>query len=353
MPQEEPEKSADKHELDALLDDALNDFEPDHGPETSDRPPSSSLAPAQTDRQGLVPSKGKGLAFDPLQKPKGKRAHTHAPAPATAAAAKAFGGFGGGFGAIPPDIADQDDISAGFQRMMAELAQVDLSQGQSHRPMAERPVPGDHDLAATLRALAAKSSSFGGGATAQGGGLDPDGLDPDGLDSGMLKKLSEQLNALGEEVAGVPGGQEGSSEDMSGLVDGIMHQLLAKDVLYQPIQEIGARYPQWLADHRGKLSPEDLERYSQQFEHIQQISQLYEQEPDNFPKLINLLQQMQACGQPPQEIVDEMAPGLQFDAQGQPQLPAGLGGLGSLGGLGIPGLSGNSGGAAGANCSIQ
>ena len=84
---------------------------------------SSSLAPAQTDRQGLVPSKGKGLAFDPLQKPKGKRAHTHAPAPATAAAAKAFGGFGGGFGAIPPDIADQDDISAGFQRMMAELAQ--------------------------------------------------------------------------------------------------------------------------------------------------------------------------------------------------------------------------------------
>ncbi len=63
-------------------------------------------------------------------------------------------------------------------------------------------------------------------------------------------RLSEQLNALGEAAAGVPGGQVGSSEDMSGLVDGIMHQLLAKNVLYQPIQEIGARYPQWLADHR-------------------------------------------------------------------------------------------------------
>lgn len=83
---------------------------------------SSALAP-QTDRQGPAPSKGKGLAFDPLQKPKGKRAHTHAPAPASATAAGAFGGFGGGFGAIPPDIADQDDISAGFQKMMAELAQ--------------------------------------------------------------------------------------------------------------------------------------------------------------------------------------------------------------------------------------
>ncbi len=63
-------------------------------------------------------------------------------------------------------------------------------------------------------------------------------------------RLSEQLNALGEEAGRVPGVQEGPSEDMSGLVDGIMHQLLAKDVLYQPIQEIGARYPQWLADHR-------------------------------------------------------------------------------------------------------
>lgn len=63
-------------------------------------------------------------------------------------------------------------------------------------------------------------------------------------------RLSEQLNALGEEAARMPGGQEAPSDDMSGLVDGIMHQLLAKDVLYQPIQEIGARYPQWLADHR-------------------------------------------------------------------------------------------------------
>ena len=62
--------------------------------------------------------------------------------------------------------------------------------------MAEPPVPGDHDLAATLRALAAKSSSFGGGATAQGGGLDPDGLD-----SGMLKKYElPRILVIGQEL---------------------------------------------------------------------------------------------------------------------------------------------------------
>ena len=41
--------------------------------------------------------------------------------------------------------------------------------------------------------------------------------------------------------------------------------------------------------------------------------------------------QMQACGQPPQDIVDELAPGLQFDAEGAPVFgpggePVGAGG---------------------------
>lgn len=31
--------------------------------------------------------------------------------------------------------------------------------------------------------------------------------------------------------------------------------------------------------------------------------------------------QMQACGTPPDEIVQELSPGLQFDADGMPKLP--------------------------------
>ena len=67
-------------------------------------------------------------------------------------------------------------------------------------------------------------------------------------------RLSQQLSALTEEAGRAPGGQDGPPEDMSGLVDGIMHQLLAKDVLYQPIQDIGAKYPEWLETHRYSLS---------------------------------------------------------------------------------------------------
>lgn len=40
------------------------------------------------------------------------------------------------------------------------------------------------------------------------------------------------------------------SAGLGGLADGLMHQLLSKDVLYQPMRDIGERYPAWLAAHR-------------------------------------------------------------------------------------------------------
>ena len=58
--------------------------------------------------------------------------------------------------------------------------------------------------------------------------------------------------------------------------------------------------------------------------------------------------QMQQRGQPPQEIIDELAPGMTFGPDG---LPTGLGGAG-LGGLG--GLGGNNEGPMDPNdCCIQ
>lgn len=43
------------------------------------------------------------------------------------------------------------------------------------------------------------------------------------------------------------GGEEGA---FGSLADTLMRQLLAKDVLYQPMKDIGERYPEWLSAHR-------------------------------------------------------------------------------------------------------
>ena len=43
---------------------------------------------------------------------------------------------------------------------------------------------------------------------------------------------------------------------------------------------------------------------------VQKILAVYETEPDNFPRLMKLMFDMQAFGQPPADIIADLAPGL-------------------------------------------
>jgi peroxin-19 len=104
------------------------------------------------------------------------------------------------------------------------------------------------------------------------------------------------------------------------------------------------QYPAWLAEKESLLSKEDYERcerndlpnigtqglmygggggfrYGKQYQYFQQITAVYEAEPDNFMRLSELMQEMQETGQPPSEIVKELAPGLEFDGEGMPAMP--------------------------------
>lgn len=49
---------------------------------------------------------------------------------------------------------------------------------------------------------------------------------------------------------------------------------------------------EWHMIFREGMSSEDYQRYSEQYVHIQQITKLYEEEPDNYTKLVDLLQQV-------------------------------------------------------------
>lgn len=85
-----------------------------------------------------------------------------------------------------------------------------------------------HGLAATLQKLAANASEFPSGQTNN---------DDDLFESEVFKQLASQLDGLGasdgpnaDDVASLPG--------MASFVDSIMHQLLSKEVLYQPMKVI-------------------------------------------------------------------------------------------------------------------
>ncbi|EFJ17197.1 hypothetical protein SELMODRAFT_179107 [Selaginella moellendorffii] len=115
------------------------------------------------------------------------------------------------------------------------------------------------------------------------------------------------------------------TEDLQSVMGTFMQQLLSKDVLYQPMLEIGERYPEWLSANKSKLSQEEFDRYSRQHDLIKQLCHVYETTPDNFNVIMELMQSMQSCGQPPAEMIEELAPGLQiFSPDNLASLPPGL-----------------------------
>lgn len=183
--------------------------------------------------------------------------------------------------------------------------------GTSSKPMST-----DAHVAETLEKLAQQTRQ-----TLQG-------LDSVAQEDATGEKLVENLFKQFEEIGG--------TQDMQSVVDTMMHQLLSKEILHEPMKEIGERYPKWLEERKATISKEDYERYFRQYELIKQLCKVYETEPENFDKIVELMQKMQDCGQPPSDIVQELAPGLNLGSEG-----------------GVPAISELLADNSGSNCSIM
>lgn len=74
---------------------------------------------------------------------------------------------------------------------------------------------------------------------------------------------------------------------------------------------------------RDSFRPDRYIRYGTQYQYFQRVVAVYETEPDNFPRLMELLQDLQKYGQVPSEIIKELAPALEFGADGMPVMNMG------------------------------
>jgi len=125
----------------------------------------------------------------------------------------------------------------------------------------------------------------------------------------MMEDMMAQFQALGDK------------EDYHEVIDGVMRQLLSKDLMYDPIQKICDKFPEWLALHKANLHQKEYENYGNQYQVFQRLLAVYDTEPDNFPRLMELMFDMQHFGQPPADIIRDLAPGLKFDENGMPIMP--------------------------------
>jgi len=81
------------------------------------------------------------------------------------------------------------------------------------------------------------------------------------------------------------------------------------------------KYPIWLDYNKEKITSNEEERYIKQLGIIEHILNIYETVGDDcFDDVYYLMQDMQEYGQPPFDIVKELAPGIEFDEDRVPKL---------------------------------
>ncbi|OCH91767.1 Pex19 protein, partial [Obba rivulosa] len=137
-----------------------------------------------------------------------------------------------------------------------------------------------------------------------------------------LEALLAQFEGLGE------GGAE-SEEELHGVLETMMSQLMSKDVLYEPLKELYEKFPSYLKEHDSTLKAEDKKRFESQFSVVSKIVAVFDdpsysdEDPQKGVRIIELMNEMQSYGSPPSEVMGPLPPGLDLGPDGMPKLPEG------------------------------
>ncbi|XP_063244439.1 peroxisomal biogenesis factor 19 [Bacillus rossius redtenbacheri] len=136
-----------------------------------------------------------------------------------------------------------------------------------------------------------------------------------------LKSLSEGRENLNnplseDELKNMLGnlglGDTDESGDFMPFMQQILQCILSKEILYQPLKDLADKYPEWLAKNESSVEPAELQRYKKHSDLIEEVCKELEQESEGdsadvkkqrFNKVMNLMQKMSDCGQPPKELV--------------------------------------------------
>eukprot|EP00004_Rigifila_ramosa_P022537 TRINITY_DN6166_c0_g1_i4.p1 TRINITY_DN6166_c0_g1~~TRINITY_DN6166_c0_g1_i4.p1 ORF type:complete len:204 (+),score=54.77 TRINITY_DN6166_c0_g1_i4:273-884(+) len=140
-------------------------------------------------------------------------------------------------------------------------------------------------------------------------------LESAGSEADMMAQMMQQFSSMGE------------NPDFQKMMETMMQQLMSKEVLYEPMKDIEQRYPAWLSANKGVVPREEFERYTAQYSIVQKICREFEGAA-RTEQVVELMEQMQGLGQPPPEIIKDIAPGVEFGPNGAPMMPGMPPGLG-------------------------
>lgn len=215
------------------------------------------------------------------------------------------------------------DMQAQFESMMKELGGAAAAGGASatskdvpSSSKTARPTSsaGDESFQETIKKTMERMQASGASATAAAASTSGEDM------------LAEMMKAVG----GLDG--DGTEEDFSKMLLGMMEQLTNKEILYEPMKELHDKFPEWMVKNETKTPAADIARYKEQQTYVKEIVGRFERKGysdenvgdreyivERMQKVSLILRphhqdhqassnnlQMQAAGSPPPELVGSM-----------------------------------------------
>lgn len=307
------EPSIAAEDMDAILDDALDEL--DDSDSDGEIDTGSSKKPQQTDCASSNSDAGASKQAPVAERKDPRRVPFGPPRPPPASnnnknTTKKQG-------EIEPDAMEESIL-----KMFRDLAvEADAPPNSNKAKTPESKPPSKAKDASTIPGDEKMLQDLFQGLMAAGGDNTVDGDMPDMDEIPDLDNLFAGLSGAGD------GPKEGgfNSDD---FVDGMMEQLLSKELMYEPMKQVTEKFPAWLASKKQELAPDEWDQRNRQYQCFQRLVQAYENESTDqkgqTAKLLEIMQEVQEYGQPPHEIINEIAPGLELDQDGLPKMNGGM-----------------------------
>ncbi|KAJ3205516.1 Peroxisome chaperone and import receptor [Entophlyctis luteolus] len=153
----------------------------------------------------------------------------------------------------------------------------------------------------------------------------------------QLKESKEKVETELKEAEDVPEDMEAmmkeleemmGSADFENMFGDVMNQLMSRDLLYEPLKDLSAKYPEYLQSNKANISTEEYARFNSQYLIVKKIVQTYDDSSitgdAEQKRVTELMQQMQELGNPPESLMQGMVPGMQMGPDGLPQFSPGM-----------------------------
>jgi len=205
------------------------------------------------------------------------------------------------------DLDDLDDVLDQFSSPPTSPQQPTLASSSQSQQQQQQGATSD-DLAADFTAeLEQEMESL-----FKGPGLDPQSTSASSLDAeeSFQSRIRSTMSKLKKSESGLnpsdPPPVDG--ERLQGVLEGMMG-LIGKEVLYEPLKELYNKFPGYLSERSGVISPEDKKRFEAQILCIKQLLDVFEAEDyrneDSTArgKIVELMSELADYGSPLDEIM--------------------------------------------------